>query len=125
MSFGFANADTQKSLDLAASCKNITRLVVNPAMRTMGVIRGSGLSQIERVKMDTPFGAPSDDYVVGRLGDAKLVFLPRHGRGHRIAPHEINYRANIFGMKQLGVEWIMSVSAVGSMREEILPGDMV
>src|SRR5262249_15936201 len=69
--------------------------------------------------------APSDEYVVGRLGDARMVFLPRHGRGHRIAPHEINYRANIHGMKELGAEWIISISAVGSMQEHIAPGDMV
>ncbi len=100
-------------------------------MRTIGVIGGSGLyeieglTSIERVALETPFGAPSDEYLVGRLGDAKLVFLPRHGRGHRLAPHEINYRANVHGMKQLGVEWIISVSAVGSMREEIRPGDIV
>jgi 5'-methylthioadenosine phosphorylase len=99
--------------------------------RIIGVIGGSGLyeidglTQIERVKLTTPFGDPSDEYITGRLGDAKMVFLPRHGRGHRIAPHEINYRANIHGMKQLGVEWILSVSAVGSMKEEIRPGDIV
>jgi len=100
-------------------------------MRTIGVIGGSGLYQIdglssvEEVRLDTPFGAPSDAYVTGRLGDARLVFLPRHGRGHRLAPSEINFRANIHGMKQLGVEWILSVSAVGSMKEEIRPGDLV
>src|SRR5882724_513132 len=100
-------------------------------MRTIGVIGGSGLyeidglTQIERVAMSTPFGDPSDAYVVGRLGDARLVFLPRHGRGHRILPHEINVRANIHGMKQLGVEFIVSVSAVGSMKEDIRPGDLV
>jgi 5'-methylthioadenosine phosphorylase len=99
--------------------------------RTIGVIGGSGLyeieglTQIEEVKLDTPFGAPSDSFIVGRLGDAKLVFLPRHGRGHRILPHEINFRANVWGMKKLGVEWILSVSAVGSMKEEIAPGDIV
>ncbi len=102
---------------------------------TIGVIGGSGLYEIEglerveRVRLDTPFGAPSDEYVVGHLpvgaGTARMVFLPRHGRGHRILPHEINSRANIHGMKQLGVEWILSVSAVGSMREEIHPGDLV
>jgi 5'-methylthioadenosine phosphorylase len=102
---------------------------------TICVIGGSGLYEIEglerveRVRLDTPFGAPSDEYVVGHLpvgeGHARMVFLPRHGRGHRILPHEINSRANIHGMKQLGVEWIMSVSAVGSMREEIHPGDLV
>ena len=100
-------------------------------MRTIGIIGGSGLYEldglhsIEEVRLDTPFGAPSDAYITGRLGDAKLVFLPRHGRGHRVSPSEINFRANIHGMKQLGVEWILSVSAVGSMREEIRPGDMV
>jgi 5'-methylthioadenosine phosphorylase len=99
--------------------------------RTIGVIGGSGLyeveglTQIEEVKIDTPFGAPSDSFIVGRLGDAKLVFLPRHGRGHRILPHEINFRANVWGMKKLGVEWILSVSAVGSLKEEIAPGDVV
>jgi 5'-methylthioadenosine phosphorylase len=102
-----------------------------PNERVIGVIGGSGLyemsglTSVERVKLDTPFGAPSDEYLVGKLGDAKLVFLPRHGRGHRILPNEINFRANIHGMKQLGVEWIISISAVGSMREEIRPGDLV
>ena len=100
-------------------------------MKTIGVIGGSGLyeiegvTQIERVKLSTPYGEPSDEYVVGRLGDAQVVFLPRHGRGHRILPHEINFRANVWGMKKLGVEWILSVSAVGSMKEEIRPGDIV
>src|SRR3954451_9733302 len=84
-----------------------------------------GLTDLEEVRLTTPFGDPSDAYVVGRLGDARLVFLPRHGRGHRILPHEINFRANIHGMKQLGVDWILSVSAVGSMKEEIRPGDIV
>src|SRR5678815_1473967 len=96
----------------------------------VGVIGGSGLYEIEgltdvqRVKIDTPFGAPSDEYLTGRLGAVKMVFLPRHGRGHRVLPHEINFRANVHGMKQLGVEWLISVSAVGSMKEEICPGDM-
>ena len=100
-------------------------------MRTIGIIGGSGLYEMEgltdvsEVAVETPFGKPSDAYITGRLGDAKLVFLPRHGRGHRVAPNEINYRANIHGMKQLGVEWILSVSAVGSMKEEIRPGHIV
>ena len=99
--------------------------------RVIGVIGGSGLYEmdgltaIERVRLDTPFGAPSDEYLVGMLDGAKLVFQPRHGVGHRILPHEINFRANIHGMKQLGAEWILSVSAVGSMRPEIRPGDLV
>jgi len=97
----------------------------------IGIIGGSGLYEmeglgaVERIKLDTPFGAPSDEFMVGRLGPARLAFLPRHGRGHRFAPHEINFRANIHGFKQLGAEWVISVSAVGSMREDILPGDMV
>ena len=88
--------------------------------RTIGIIGGSGLYEmegltgVEEVRLSTPFGEPSDAFITARLGDAKLVFLPRHGRGHRLAPHEINYRANIYGMKKLGVEWIVSVSAVGS-----------
>ena len=73
----------------------------------------------------TPFGVPSDTYMTGSLGDAELVFLPRHGRGHRLLPSEVNYRANIYGMKTLGVERIISVSAVGSMKEEIVPGQIV
>lgn len=99
--------------------------------RIIGVIGGSGiydlegLEDVEEVVLHTPFGAPSGAYVTGKLGDAKLVFLSRHGRGHRLLPHEINYRANIFGMKMLGVQWLISLSAVGSMREDIRPGDMV
>jgi 5'-methylthioadenosine phosphorylase len=101
------------------------------SQKVIGVIGGSGLyeieglTNIERVKVSTPFGDPSDEYVVGQLGGARCVFLPRHGRGHKVLPHEINFRANIHGMKQLGVQWILSVSAVGSMKEEIRPGDIV
>ncbi len=99
--------------------------------RVIGVIGGSGLYEMEGLKnvrlidIDTPFGHPSGEYLTGSMGDVKLVFLPRHGRGHRISPSQINFRANIYGMKVLGVEWIISVSAVGSMREEIRPGDIV
>ena len=97
----------------------------------VGVIGGSGLydiqglTQVKEVTLSTPFGAPSDAYVVGRLGDCPMVFLPRHGRGHRLLPTELNFRANIWGMKMLGVTRIVSVSAVGSMREDIAPGDFV
>jgi len=97
----------------------------------IGVIGGSGLyaieglTDVEWVGVKTPFGEPSDQLCTGRLGDARLVFLPRHGRGHRIPPHQINYRANIHALKQLGVEWVISVSAVGSMREDVHPGDIV
>ena len=97
----------------------------------IGVIGGSGLYEIEgladiqEVVIDTPFGAPSDAYITGTLCGAKMVFLPRHGRGHRYLPSEVNYRANLYGMKTLGVEQIISVSAVGSMKEEIVPGHIV
>jgi len=100
-------------------------------MKVVGVIGGSGLYEMEgltdvkSVKVDTPFGAPSDEYITGMLGDVKMVFLPRHGRGHRFTPSEVNYRANIYGMKKLGAEWVISVSAVGSMKEEIKPGHIV
>ena len=98
---------------------------------TIGVIGGSGLydmeglTQVKTVRVATPFGRPPDDYVIGTLFGKRVAFLPRHGRGHRIMPTDINYRANIFGMKKLGVERIISVSAVGSMKEEIKPGDIV
>jgi len=99
--------------------------------RVIGVIGGSGLydmaalEEVQNIRVETPFGDPSDEYITGRLGGVKMVFLPRHGRGHRLLPSEINYRANIYGMKKLGVSAIISVSAVGSMKEEIHPGDMV
>lgn len=97
----------------------------------IGVIGGSGLydmedlAEVREVRLDTPFGAPSDVFVTGILHGVKMVFLPRHGRGHRLLPSEVPYRANIYGMKQLGVERIISVSAVGSMREGIVPGHIV
>ncbi|OGQ25004.1 MAG: methylthioadenosine phosphorylase, partial [Deltaproteobacteria bacterium RIFCSPHIGHO2_02_FULL_60_17] len=77
------------------------------------------------VRVETPFGRPSDVYVKGRLGEAEMIFLPRHGKGHRWLPTEVNFRANIYGMKKLGVGRIISVSAVGSLREEIAPGHVV
>jgi len=98
---------------------------------SIGVIGGSGLyemdglTQVRTVKVATPFGKPSDDYIIGTLNNKRVAFLPRHGRGHRLIPTDINYRANIYGMKKLGVERIISVSAVGSMKEEIKPGDIV
>jgi 5'-methylthioadenosine phosphorylase len=100
-------------------------------MITLGVIGGSGLYQmngIERgewVKVATPFGDSSDDYFVGEMGGVKVVFLPRHGRGHRLLPSELNFRANIYGMKKLGVERLIAVSAVGSLKKEIAPGHLV
>jgi 5'-methylthioadenosine phosphorylase len=96
-----------------------------------GVIGGSGLYQIEglqnvrELEVKTPFGKPSDKLILGKLSGAELVFLARHGRGHRLLPGEINFRANIFALKKLGVERIISVSAVGSLRKEIAPGHLV
>ncbi len=98
---------------------------------TIGVIGGSGLYEIDgltdiaEVRIETPFGEPSDAYITGVLDDVKMVFLPRHGRGHRFLPSEVPYRANIYGMKKLGVQRIISVSAVGSMKEAIVPGHIV
>ncbi|MDF1537168.1 MAG: S-methyl-5'-thioadenosine phosphorylase [bacterium] len=97
----------------------------------LGIIGGSGLYEMEgltnitSVSMSTPFGDPSDEIITGTLGDITLAFLPRHGKGHRITPSEINYRANIYALKTLGVDSIIAVSAVGSMKEEIVPGDLV
>jgi 5'-methylthioadenosine phosphorylase len=97
----------------------------------IGVIGGSGLYSMpgfeaeEEVVLETPFGTPSDSYVVGKLAGREVAFLSRHGRGHRFSPSEINYRANIYGMKCLGVERIISLSAVGSLKEEHRPLDFV
>jgi len=98
---------------------------------TLGVIGGSGLYElpgieaVEPVRVSTPFGDPSDEIMRGRRGDVTVVFLPRHGRGHRLLPTEINYRANLFALKALGVEWLVSVGAVGSLREHLAPGHVV
>ncbi|MDD2337401.1 MAG: S-methyl-5'-thioadenosine phosphorylase [Geobacteraceae bacterium] len=99
--------------------------------QVLGVIGGSGLYEMEgladvaEVILKTPFGEPSDAFITGVLDGVRMVFLPRHGRGHRLLPSEVNYRANIYGMKKLGVTRLISVSAVGSMREEIEPGHIV
>jgi 5'-methylthioadenosine phosphorylase len=105
-------------------------MTANP---TLAVLGGSGLYEMEgltditEMSVDTPFGPPSDSIVKGRLkgSDTTLLFLPRHGRGHRIPPHQINYRANICALKKAGATHLVSISAVGSMREEIVPGDLV
>jgi 5'-methylthioadenosine phosphorylase len=97
----------------------------------IGIIGGSGLYQmpeltaIEEVKVDTPFGPPSDAFIVGTLEGERVAFLPRHGRGHRLTPTEVPFRANIYAMKLLGVESILSASAVGSLQEQYAPLDMV
>lgn len=100
-------------------------------MKTIGVIGGSGLYEmdglldVKSVSMETPWGSPSSSLVTGTLGGVRMVFLPRHGTGHTISPSEINFRANIYAMKAMGVEWIISVSAVGSLKEEIEPGHII
>ena len=97
----------------------------------IGIIGGSGLysmpglSEVREVRQETPFGEPSDPYVLGTLEGRKVAFLARHGRGHRLLPTELNFRANIYGFKQLGVDRILSLSAVGSLKEEHKPLDFV
>ena len=97
----------------------------------IGLIGGSGPYHIEGftrqkwVRLKTPFGSPSDDFLTGELADRPVVFLPRHARGHRLLPSELNHRANIYGMKKLGVDWIISVSAVGSLQNKYKPCDIV
>ncbi len=97
----------------------------------IGIIGGSGLYQIDGLtdvawrRIETPWGAPSDELCFGRLGDAEVVFLPRHGRGHRIPPSEINFRANIDALKRAGVTDLVSLSAVGSLKPELPPGSFV
>jgi len=98
---------------------------------SIGIIGGSGLYQMEGLtvlderKIETPFGDPSDAYVIGEIDGVRVAFLSRHGRGHRLSPSELNYRANVFGFKLLGVHTILSASAVGSMKEEYAPTDIV
>lgn len=101
------------------------------AQGLIGIIGGSGLyemeglERIEERRIETPFGAPSDAYIIGSLAGRRVAFLARHGRGHRLMPSELNFRANIFGFKLLGAEWVISASAVGSMREDLPPLDIV
>src|SRR5436190_23611522 len=97
----------------------------------IGIIGGSGLYHLEGftnqkwTTMKTPFGPPSDQLLTGQLAGREVIFLPRHARGHRILPSELNHRANIWAMKKLGVEWIISVSAVGSLQPKYKPRDIV
>jgi len=101
------------------------------AKAKIGVIGGSGLYNMEELKrvkeveIDTPFGKPSDNITIGRLGEIGIAFLPRHGRGHRLSPSEVPYRANIYAMKSLGVEWLISVNAVGGLKFKMKPGNLV
>ena len=100
-------------------------------MSVIGIVGGTGLYDLaglteqKWVRIDSPFGAPSDELLIGRLGDQRVVFLPRHGRGHRIPPHEINFQANIDALKRAGATCVISVSAVGSLKPELAPGTFV
>ena len=97
----------------------------------IGIIGGSGLYEMEElrepteIQIETPFGAPSDIFVRGKVGGRQVYFLPRHGRGHRILPHELNHRANIYALRSLNVRWIISVGAVGSLQEKYAPRDVL
>jgi 5'-methylthioadenosine phosphorylase len=101
------------------------------ALKVLGIIGGSGfyrmpgLEGVEQIDLDTPFGSPSDALYSGRIGDAEVIFLSRHGRGHRLSPTEINFRANVFALKRLGVEYLVSVSTAGSMKEDLEPGKLL
>ncbi len=94
-------------------------------LRVAGLPFGEGLTDVREVTVDTPFGAPSDRLVRGSLGGVDLVFLPRHGKGHRLLPHEVPYRANLWALKEQGCGWVVAIGAVGSLREHIAPGDAV
>jgi 5'-methylthioadenosine phosphorylase len=106
-------------------------ITLRMSQHRVGIIGGSGLYHIEGfthqkwVKVKTPFGPPSDEFLTGRLAGREVVFLPRHGRGHRILPNELNHRANLWGLKKLGVAWAISVSAVGSLQAKYRPCDIV
>jgi len=107
------------------SAAYVGRPVPTAIVAGSGFYELAGLEDAESVRLETPFGPPSDAVVVGRLGQARVAFLSRHAAGHRLLPSEINHRANLFALKSLGVERILSASAVGSMREEIRPRDVV
>jgi 5'-methylthioadenosine phosphorylase len=104
---------------------------MNSSTPAIGIIGGSGLYElegltgVEEIALTTPFGAPSDNIIKGQYAGRTVYFLPRHGRGHRIAPHEINHRANLYALRSLNVRWLICVTAVGSLREEIHPLDVV
>src|SRR5437868_9402297 len=104
---------------------------MNEDLPAIGIIGGSGLYQMEELrdtaehKIETPFGPPSDTLIGGKVSERQVYFLPRHGRGHRILPHELNYRANIWALRSLNVRWIVCVTAVGSLQERYAPRDIL
>src|ERR1700674_4730181 len=114
---------------MAATKAKRSKSAKTGAKAVIGIIGGSGLysmaglTNTREIRVKTPFGDPSDAIVLGTLEGKRVAFLARHGRGHRILPSEINYRANIYAMKLLGVERIISVSAVGSLKEDLQPGE--
>ncbi|MEM1724995.1 MAG: hypothetical protein QXW71_04415, partial [Thermoplasmata archaeon] len=95
---------------------------------SVAIIGGSGIGEIfeveNEINIHTPYGLPSDNISIGKISGVKVAFLPRHGKGHKIPPHKINYRANIYSLKEIGVKKIIGVSAVGSLRENLKPGDL-
>ncbi|HXY26118.1 MAG TPA: MTAP family purine nucleoside phosphorylase, partial [Candidatus Acidoferrum sp.] len=111
--------------------KRAAKKTKNAARADVGIIGGSGLyymgglTEAREIRLKTPFGEPSDTIVLGTLEGKRVAFLARHGRGHRILPGEINYRANIYAMKLLGVERIISVSAVGSLKDDLRPAEFL
>jgi 5'-methylthioadenosine phosphorylase len=106
-------------------------MFVNFMSVKIGIIGGSGLykmgimDDVEEIDVDTPFGKPSDKITLGTINGVDVAFLPRHGKGHSIAPHKVNYRANIFALKECGVEYLVSTAAVGSLKKELKPCDFV
>lgn len=106
-------------------------LEINTSKTILGIIGGSGLYSIEDldnvevVKVSTPFGSPSSEITIGEIGDTKLAFISRHGVGHTLLPCDVNYHANIYALKSIGAKWCLSISAVGSLKQELAPGDLV
>jgi 5'-methylthioadenosine phosphorylase len=111
--------------DLQAGARGVKSPVRIGIIGGSGLYRMEGLSDVEERSVSTPFGEPSDDVIIGKLDGVPVAFLARHGRGHRLMPTEVNYRANMFALKSLGVEQIIAVSACGSLREQIHPGEVV
>jgi 5'-methylthioadenosine phosphorylase len=132
-----ADATTENSIHELYTSFNLPIFRIKSAWRmkehvpAIGIIGGSGLYQMDQLQdaiehqIETPFGSPSDRLIGGKISSRKVYFLPRHGRGHRLLPHELNHRANIYALRSLGVRWIISVTAVGSLQEKYGPRDVV
>jgi len=128
---GMRGAPCPSGLLSAVGCVPVGLMEIDETIPAIGVIGGSGLYEIEgfidrgELTVETPWGTPSDAIIGGHLAGRRVYFLPRHGRGHRILPHELNHRANIFALRSLGVRWIICVTAVGSLRENLHPRDIL